>query len=129
MGNSAISESDVGYLSVVVNKDDILFATYNDWVSGKAVVKKYDKTTGIENVFQDDMFKVYPNPVKDRLSIELTGQKFKVMVSDINGRLFYENTNGYNKIEIDANAFDKGVFIVKVRSDGGTFHYRKLIVL
>ncbi len=105
MGSSGISEADAGYPSIAINKDDILYATYNDWISGKAVVKKYVTTTGIDNVLIDDLFNIYPNPVKDHFCIELTGQKFAVTVSNANGKLVFENTSGFNKIEIDANVF------------------------
>lgn len=129
LGNSGISESEAGYPNIAINKDDILYATYNDWISGKAVVKKYTIISDLDNDLQDDLFKLYPNPVKDNFKIELTGQRFTVMVSDAKGKLVFENTNGFNAIEIDANEFGKGMYIVRVRSDKGTFHHRKLIVI
>jgi hypothetical protein len=129
LNNSGISESEAGYPNIAINKDDILFATYNDWISGKAVVKKYDKNTGIENAINDDLLKVFPNPVKNRFYIELTGQKFTVMISDAKGKIVLKEAEGFNKIEIDANALGKGMFIVRGRCDDGTFYYRKLIVI
>jgi hypothetical protein len=93
------------------------------------VVKKYDKNTGIENAIHDDLCKVFPNPVKNRFYIELTGQKFTVMISDAKGKIVLKEAVGFNKIEIDANAFGKGMFIVRGRCGDGTFYYRKFIVL
>lgn len=129
LGNSGISEADAGFPHIAVNKDNILYATYNDWISSKAVVKKYVPTTDIDNVFQDNNFKLYPNPVKDCFRIELTGQKFTVSISDTKGQLIFENSNGFDIIEIDANVFGKGMYFVRVRSGNGTSLFRKLIVV
>jgi len=129
MGSSGISETNEGYANIAINKDDILYATYNDWIEGKAVVKKYVNSTGIFNVLQDDLFSVYPNPVKDHFCIELTGQKFTVSISDATGKLIYANSDVFNIIEFDANIFGKGMYIVRVKSGSGTLHYQKLIVI
>lgn len=129
LGDLDISDGEAGYTNIAINKDDILFVTYNDFISSKAVVKKYVNTTGIDNVLKDDLFNVFPNPAKDRFSIELKGQKITVMVSDIRGRLVYLNTYSFNKIEIDTNVLGKGIFIVKAKSDDGTLYHRKLIII
>lgn len=129
IGSFGISESEAGYPKIAINKDDILYATYNDWISGKAVVKKYVNTTGIDNVLQDDLFKIYPNPVKDHFCIELTGQKFTVTIYDTKGKLIFENANAFDIIEFNANVFNKGIYIVRAKSGDETFHYQKLIVM
>lgn len=128
LGDSGFSESEAGYLKIAMNKNQELFATFNDFTAGKAVVKKYMNLNEINNVIQNEGLKVYPNPAKDQFCIDLTGQKFTVIISDVKGRLVFENTNGFNKIEIDANILGKGIFIVKIKSDKGTYYYRKLIV-
>ena len=129
LGNSGISESEASYIRMAVNKHDELYATYNDYTESKAVVKKYDHTSNIDHILQDLSFKIYPNPALDHFYIESEGQKFTVLISDVNGQLVYEHNMGTDRIEIDTHAFDRGVYIVRIRTAKGTYHNRKIIVL
>jgi hypothetical protein len=67
---------------------------------------------------------VYPNPVKDKLTIRINNQDAKqitVQVSDVQGRAVYTNQQllhpGINNIIVDVRRWNPQLYIVKLISD------------
>lgn len=79
--------------------------------------------TSVNNTNKDGFaFVAYPNPVKDVLTVKVTGQGIaanaSVMVMDMAGRVLYSiAVANNNAIEIDMSHFANGVYMVKY-SDG-----------
>lgn len=76
-------------------------------------------------ILDDSAVKVYPNPVKDVVSIDLSGiqsMNISVAILDITGRRVYEtsarNEKGVN-IDLNGIGLNKGLFFIKVTSDKG----------
>lgn len=65
--------------------------------------------------------KLYPNPVKDQLHIEVAqGELQSVVVYDINGRLCLSANNSI----IDTYTLKSGIYFVKVTTDAGSGSYK-----
>jgi hypothetical protein len=81
-------------------------------------------TLGISNL-STDKIKIYPNPAKDNLIIELNGnqdlRKHTISIYNIEGQLIKQLTTKQTKTEIDIQEFSVGVYVVKVNSDKGSF--------
>ncbi|MFR9164906.1 MAG: T9SS type A sorting domain-containing protein [Dysgonomonas sp.] len=81
----------------------------------KSMVLKRDDT-GIESV-QNQVAKVYPNPVTNYLTVELTEVINTVAVYDIAGKLINNNTNiGSNSTTVDFTSLAPGIYLVKVNN-------------
>ena len=71
--------------------------------------------------------KIYPNPVQDQLNIEVFGaEDMQVYIYNTTGQLLYYGEELDNSESIDVSNFEKGLYIVKVISDG-EIHTTKLI--
>ena len=77
-------------------------------------------------------FSVYPNPVKDIVSISIFGlqetEKIVIEVTDISGRLVYNGqiTGAVSQsiTTFDASAFPKGVYQLTLRTQSGVYTER-----
>jgi hypothetical protein len=71
---------------------------------------------------------IYPNPSSDILYLKLPDgftNELEIEVTSITGRIVYRNTG--DNTEIDVSAFQKGVYIIRVKLDRKVFVRRFLI--
>jgi PKD repeat protein len=63
---------------------------------------------------------IFPNPFNDRISIETRPEYKKIVIYDLNGKNHYVKTIGQgNKTEtIDLKKLDKGIYILKIKTNG-----------
>jgi hypothetical protein len=74
---------------------------------------------GVEGKQAKQLF-VYPNPVKDELTVELTEVRSRVDLKlyDVHGRLvFSQRIGGQQKIQVEMSSLPKGLYLLEVRSD------------
>lgn len=65
--------------------------------------------------------RLYPNPVKDQLRVEVAqGELQLVTIHDVNGRLCLSANAGI----IDTNALNSGIYFVNVTTDAGSANYK-----
>ena len=85
-------------------------------------------TTNTEDLLQQKQIKVYPNPVKDQLTIELPGQQVHTLqLLDITGKLLHEqNIQSTSTLSL-GHLNLSGIFILKVKNEQTT-RVQKIIV-
>jgi predicted secreted protein len=100
-------------------------------VGYNATYIQYGSVTGIdEDKVADQATAVYPNPIVDgKLTINLSqfesNQTITVTIVDIQGKVVYKQDEKQNsKIEIDADAFSKGMYFVNLSSQSKTANYK-----
>lgn len=77
-------------------------------------------TTGV-NQLSDAAFKVFPNPVSNRLTIESANMK-RVVVSDLLGRVIKNiKLQGLHSTQIDLGGLQSGMYIISVETSKGSF--------
>lgn len=79
---------------------------------------------GVEENVADNV-NIYPNPVKDILTIEASDYQ-NVEIYDLTGKCVYEQTAG-GVINIDMSQMTKGIYLVKMNNENGTVT-RKVVV-
>jgi predicted secreted protein len=96
-------------------------------VGYNATYIQYGSVTGIdEDQVADQATVVYPNPITDgKLTINLSqfesNQTITVTINDIQGKVVYKQDEKQNsKVEIDADAFSKGMYFVNLSSQSKT---------
>ena len=74
-------------------------------------------------------FKAYPNPARENLFIQLDNweQPYDVRITDLSGRLVYNQKSSDNIILVDVSGFNKGLYILTV-SDGKNINSRRISV-
>ena len=72
----------------------------------------------VEDVANDAMIKVYPNPTNDNLQIESIDPIYEISLIDINGRKRYSNfyEEGETKIVIPTREYSSGIYYLFLNS-------------
>jgi C1A family cysteine protease len=100
-------------------------------VGYNATYIEYGSVTGIdEDAVADQSVTVYPNPIDDgKLTINLSqfenNQPITISIVDIQGKVVFKQEEKQNtKVEIDAQAFAKGMYFVNLSSQSKTANYK-----
>ncbi|WP_422107807.1 S8/S53 family peptidase [Winogradskyella sp.] len=88
------------------------------WGFGKmdalAAVQEVNNRLSVED-FNDNEVNVFPNPVKDKLSIDFNGTIHTIDIYGIEGKLIKSISDTRN--EIDVSELGKGMYILKLKTD------------
>lgn len=92
--------------------------------------------TGIEDIFNAENTKIYPNPVYDMFYIDFDLEKkteLSIEVLDINGKLvkyLYEGAvkSGKNRLQFNKGALNSGIYIVNIKSGNQILKYEKIVI-
>lgn len=78
----------------------------------------FSLATSIDDGYAQQQFKMYPNPVVNQLTVELTDdvEDWTVEVFDISGRnVLQQNTSG-SAVQIDVMGLESGLYVVRLKS-------------
>jgi D-alanyl-D-alanine carboxypeptidase len=84
-------------------------------------VRDHLVATGTEAVVSSGTVRFFPNPVRDRLVVDLGGVhgRVAITVTDIAGRVAYAGEHEDAAVlEVSTNGWDSGVYIAEVRGEG-----------
>lgn len=85
-----------------------------------------DPGIGWNEQMNDPFFQLYPNPTDGLLTIELEGT-YDFLISDKAGRILLSGF-GEGKRELDLSHFERGMYFLKVRKNGGKFRIKKILL-
>ncbi len=72
------------------------------------------------NNISNNTFTIYPNPNNGVFNIVTTNNASnKITITDISGKLVYENNTNTNNILVDLNNVNKGIYFVKIFNEAG----------
>ena len=97
---------------------NVSFMSKGNVLKKVSVLQLKKAPNAIENP-SDSEFKIYPNPLHDKLIIEsdLLTDKTRIQICDLNGIVRWsENLNGL-KSEIDLSWLQQGIYFVKIKSN------------
>jgi len=76
----------------------------------------------INAIANQNYFNIYPNPAKDRLTIDATiNGEYKIVIGDVTGRVLYQKTVHTKLTEVSLNGFSSGMYWLKVANKEGVF--------
>jgi len=88
-----------------------------------------DNRTSDINTFVKKDFKVYPNPVKDVLNLDLFGyEDADLIITEMSGRVIYEESLIANTLTINTDRWLPGVYIIQIMNDEEVVERRKIAV-
>lgn len=83
---------------------------------------------GIDDDIIDSKYKIYPNPVKDKLTIETNNNnQLELRLFDVNGTQIINQKEIYNKSEINVHRISSGIYFVKLLEDNTVVHQQKIV--
>lgn len=90
--------------------------------------------TTLEEELNTNTIEVFPNPVKDQLSIQFNDDAatgYELKVTDMNGRVVssahVQSVEGMNEFSVDASAFAKGVYSIQLTANTKQLMRRKFV--
>ncbi len=118
---SGVSQNFTNPVTYTVTAQD---ASTKQWV-----VTVTKQTTGINNLSLNESIKIYPNPAKDQINIDLDnfiGQIKSISLFDIQGKeILIKYDSSGNKIFL--NNLNEGFYMLHIETDNGTIT-KKLII-
>jgi len=97
---------------------DVLYVSvwsYGNFTEGTFQVSAYDASLSA-SVFESDMFKAYPNPVRDILNLEYSVEISEVRVVNLLGQeVLYQEVNT-SSAQINMSSLSAGTYIVNVQA-------------
>lgn len=111
---------------VVSNSDDIYSLSIKD--------STYCISTGLNELSDfNEILKIYPNPVIDKLNMEFSdlseyGEKI-IIIYEMSGRVIYKNKSSRSQIQIDLSNVNPGLYIVNTIVNGQYYTTHKIIKL
>ncbi len=82
----------------------------------------YDVISAYENYIS-----IYPNPASTLVNIKTNLDNFEISAHDVLGKLVFESRSNSNKLIIDTEKFDKGVYLITIRS--GQIRINKKLII
>jgi hypothetical protein len=87
--------------------------------------------TGIINLGNDQYIKIYPNPVKNNLSLywDITNTtSLNIIITNLQGRQVLAKQNVHNAEAIDLNRLPAGIYFLKIVSKDQRINYTTKII-
>ncbi len=81
----------------------------------------------IKTEFDSETLVIYPNPTKNELTIDYKMGSYNYKIYSSLGQLLREVINNFNKIKIDVNEFEKGIYFIEIGNENETI--RKKLIL
>lgn len=100
-------------------------ATLNGCTSSKQFTVTVDPCIGIHESMSSDGFRIFPNPVKDLLSVQAVVPS-QVMIFDMNGSLILETKINSGHNEIDMSRLKGGIYFIEAK-DGESVWRRRVV--
>lgn len=110
------TRSNLAIGSSVSNKADIYF-DYNFPIATAPAVSTFN-VLGM-NEFEDISVAVYPNPVKNKLTIAAKNNVTSVTLFDIQGRMLQTVSGKSKKVNFDMSNHPTGIYFVKIKTEKG----------
>ena len=138
LGGTALTVLASGFLDPSVNSNGAEFGLWAALANGgplvelPKVVAAPDDTTNVLNRLALENIKIYPNPTKNILNIDLTNVEinadFSLVIYSFTGAKVYEqNILNNNMLRLDLESFETGVYMLEIRNAQQTVGRTKLI--
>lgn len=102
--------------SIEINRDDIR----------QAEIMSFEKS-----VIQEDLFRFYPNPVKNELFVDVLkdSENLSIDIKGVNGNLikYYNNVSNFENLSINVSDLSPGIYFINLNSETGTIQSKKFI--
>jgi hypothetical protein len=76
----------------------------------------------------DNSFRVYPNPAKDKIYVELSTGFGHIRLFNITGLQVLESTGNSEKVILDVKNLPSGIYLLKLSNTEGQIYTQKIII-
>ncbi len=79
------------------------------------------------NFNNEEQLKIYPNPIKDKVTIYLPNRNGNIQIINSIGQLIYNKQTDQQNMEINTTEWNKGLYLIKYQSETGIVLTGKII--
>ena len=90
------------------------------------LIANFQEEAKIEQ-YGDELFRVYPNPAKESVTIEGDNIICFSIYSSIGEEILHQKAKGTNTTTIDISDFPNGIYVLRVKTNNG-YGYKKLVI-
>lgn len=112
------------YTVMVKITDNTNYSSDSAYLPNLMMVKS---TTSLSNA-SDDVFDIYPNPVKGTVFYKGLQGKAQILILDVHGRTIKTLVSNSDQGDIDVSTFVDGLYLIRVEQGGKAIN-RKMIVI
>jgi len=134
-GDTGIGQTPIHYYTAAGTYTVSVIVNYPWGPNGPCIDTTYKTVTiiygisGVNELQQNLKFKVYPNPAKNKITVETTeNKKFIVKISNSQGKQIIKQSF-QRKTEVDVSSYGKGLLLVEVCDEKGVkCHTKKILI-
>lgn len=120
------------YTDNLIKSSTRFYWEYNRWNEIEQFNYYYPGYTSIDLFADAEIFSIYPNPAKEKLSISISehfSDCTKIEIIDLKGRKVYETSYNFSKtlVEINLPKVPNGIYLLRVVAANNTFS-KKIII-
>jgi hypothetical protein len=128
----AFSTGNATYTSLAFSDDGTPYVAFRDEASlRRTTVMKYAAVTGLNELSEDEMIQIYPNPNNGFFTIKLpqmVDKNYVVEIINLTGQTVYsESLSNKNILRINLTGKPNGIYLVKIK--WGTEIFQKKIII
>lgn len=117
----------VAFIGTLTGSDIYTNEKWSDPFDPDGSIEIIGSNLGISQVDVPAQVEVYPNPVVDRATIEVTIPGYKIWVYDLTGRLIWEDQVSGTQTQIDLSDRASGLYLLTIQGTNGSFIQKKLL--
>lgn len=108
-----VSDTTASSAAMELDQHSTIYSIYNDYVGGKAYVRKCGAITGISENVKTNSLKIYPNPVENNLTIEIE-KPATLKMYNVTGDLIIEASLTEGKNTFMLSSYARGMYFVSI---------------
>ncbi|MDR2474803.1 MAG: T9SS type A sorting domain-containing protein [Bacteroidales bacterium] len=93
-----------------------------------ATLRSSSETTSLEDAVILPEIKIYPNPTRGLMYIEVgdfdSGQQVDLLLTDVSGKIIFRQKAASSIVEIDLNGHPQGIYLLRVQREGEVSSYK-----
>ena len=90
------------------------------WWHFELVLDRKEIDNSSVKTFDKNLFKVYPNPANNEITVSSTEKLTKVTIYDVTGKVMYTSSDVNLNSTVNVSAFSRGIYVVEVLTDNKT---------
>ena len=128
VGNGICCSFGEGYYQIKDSKGNIVVDGDGDFGSEASALLSIGAGEAVEEIETVESFNIFPNPVKDVLTVKGENMK-QVVISNALGQVVETINTNDNEVRVDVSAFNNGMYFINVIDNNGEMTTSKVSVL
>ncbi len=128
VGNGMCCQFGEGYYQIKDSKGNIVVDGDGDFGSEASILLSVGEGTSIQETTSTEVYNIFPNPVKDVLTVKGENMKQVVIYNSVGQMVETINCND-NEVKVNVTSYNNGMYFINVINNNGEMTTSKVSVL